>query len=127
MKRWLILAVLCFSVNANASKNEGTVGFLVTACSLDKAEGVNQIFDQGYCVGSITASLKYLLIIERYGKSFSLPKNINVKQLMAVFLKWANQHPELWHKSDHLGMIQAVINNFPELTKSKNKAKGVLK
>ena len=114
MKHWMVTIFLLASFSVNAATNVGTIGYLASACSIEIPDDVIKAYDQGYCYGALNTSLRYISVIEPLVNSFSLPENITIGQLKAVFLKWANQNPELWHKSDHIGMTQAVLSAFPK-------------
>ena len=40
-------------------------------------------------------------------------KNVEADQLTAVFLKWAKDHPEQWHKHAYEGVIESWREAFP--------------
>jgi hypothetical protein len=116
VKFLLVTAFMFFGYLGNATADVGevgSVGYLLKVCKIEQPQDIESIWDQGYCYGTITASMRYLLILERYeNSSFDMPDEIKIGQLQAIFVKWAQEHPEAWHKADHIGMLQAVVSVF---------------
>jgi len=112
----LFISMLISTFSYSEEKlNMGTVGWLVNACNpLSNDANLQQAYDIGYCHGAIGNSIGYLYVIQsdpKYG--IEIPNNINVKQLKAVFTKWAKNNPEKWHVEEHIGIILASKEAFP--------------
>jgi hypothetical protein len=116
MKTVVIIATLLsltLAKTALAAPQDTTVGGLLKACEAELEADYEKIWDNAFCLGTMTTSLQYLFILERDSKSFYLPEDITMGQLNAIFVKWAKGNPEKWHKASHIGMIKAVIEAFP--------------
>jgi Rap1a immunity proteins len=113
MKRWIAITALLVCFNANAETKAGTVGALLEACLVDELTTIDKSYNQGFCIGTFLASLRYLLVIQERDTNYFIPNEVTTGQLKAVFIKWAKEHPEQWHEASHVGVVQAVMQNFP--------------
>ncbi len=108
----ITLVIFSFQVQAI---NDDTVGGLLKNCEVIDLANSNDAWSQGYCFGLFSASMEYLAIIEGNNSNsrFALPKELNVGQLIAVYVKWAKNNPEMWHMGSHFGVVESVIEYFP--------------
>ena len=45
--------------------------------------------------------------------AFCIPENALMGQVVAVYIKWADDHPEKWHRPRIITMLQAMHQRFP--------------
>jgi hypothetical protein len=76
-----------------------------------------EIANAGHCIGYFSGWLHAAgVLAERDKVKFCLPQEdhkTTAGQLIAVFLKWAKAHPELWHHHMAQGPITALLRTFP--------------
>ena len=113
----------------------GVAVFLLFSCSvaragadsgselLSKCKVQTASFDMGYCAGFISAVLDTLNMWEAsdvYEKRthdkdvrFCLPAEVTNGQIILVFVKYMEDHPEQLHKPANLLLVEALRKAFP--------------
>ncbi len=115
--RWTLAAVILASVlwaKIGLAAEERTIGALVADCrwavERDRAD-----YSSGRCMGYIGATADMGFILEYVDKAtpFCIPNGASFKQLVAVFVRWADAHPERWHEPMVMGPMDAFREAFP--------------
>lgn len=136
-----ILAVLALLLASGTSQAEMTIGGLAELCSPDGIDlpdveppkspgealgqelgkklvgGMSQVMCMGYIQGledgaafmdeAIPADVR-----AAYQKSCDGPEGVTRKQDVAIFLKWAEDHPEHWHEPAAFGWFESGYEAF---------------
>ena len=110
--RWLMiaLALLISSPVVAQDEDRATIGWLLRECESENF--LNSGFCLGYLQGLRDGATVY--ITAQYADmGFCIPLGVTLGQAQAVFIKWAKNNPEQWHRRMHLGPISAWIEAFP--------------
>lgn len=112
--------VLCFiflfvPFSANA---DGTVLDLIRTCrgNIEKPE---EAVGVTYCAGFLSGINELHTVYSddklKFGIKFYCPPQIGLQneQLVKIFIKWADEHPEDLHQRASLGFLSAMKNAFP--------------
>lgn len=129
----LFLAVVClFALNTNGgAATLDTVGGLAEACrNVEAAPDPHPTFpevclksEQAFaCMGFFKGLDEYQNIRVHYAKSspfipfeslYCLPRGVSYEQMVKVFLKWAEEHPEKLHMRAADAVLAALVRAFP--------------
>jgi hypothetical protein len=112
----LLSLFLCATVHATTTGEE----------LLQKCKGIASkptVYESGFCAGYISATIETLSMWETsdfYSKrtheqdaKFCFPDNVDNGQILLVFIKYLEDHPEELHKPANLLFVQAMRKAFP--------------
>lgn len=113
----LLSLLVCGTVRAQAASGEEL---------LKKCKGIESkptAYDNGFCAGFITATIDTLRMWEvsdyvakrTHDKDmkFCFPDNVDNGQILLVFVKYLEDHPEELHKAATLLFVEAMGRAFP--------------
>lgn len=119
MKRLLILASLALASHAQADDGMST-GSMLTGCkaalhSFESQEIRGSQFDMGKCLGFISGARDMLAVWKESQPTVAIcqPQKAQTIQIVRVFVKWADDHPESHHEIALLSFIQSMREAFP--------------
>jgi hypothetical protein len=69
---------------------------------------IPQAYEAGFCEGFIAG-----LALGEHPPSRCLPPEVGLPQMEAVYMHWADQHPEQWHLPGNATVILALAEAFP--------------
>lgn len=104
-----VLAAACLLSPCLNAATMGSTEYLLRSCET-KSEFC-PVYIRGFMEGLTTAWFWD-------EKGICLPESITTKQAMAVFVKWANEHPEKWNQRDGISLGEAMIESFPCIASS---------
>jgi hypothetical protein len=123
MTRILALLVLVGCTFAHAQTQQLSpaewTSLLIQNCKLLNDKGPtdeSQLMSSGYCMGYITGfmdGLRALDTVYRQPTPYCVPASVTTGQLIKVFLKYTDDHPEKLHYDSSMLMLAAITNAFP--------------
>lgn len=119
MRTLAIAALLLVLGDANAvdgmSTGEMMAGCKDTVASYDTKKLVGDQFEVGKCMGFISASRDMVSVWRASSPSVGIciPQPAQTIQIIRVFVKWAENHPEQHHERALLSFITSMREAFP--------------
>lgn len=107
------------TVSANASE---TIIDLVRKCKAANSEKADSVVNSVYCAGYLGGMhemhMWYILanggVNEDKAQFYCAPENgLQNEQLMKIFIKWSDEHPDKLHEPAGLGFAKAMRDAFP--------------
>jgi hypothetical protein len=129
-KSALVFAVLASGGAMADATPRTTIGDLAHACQVHEAakqSGVPPSLESGYCIGYIVGVIDGSALTAAFGaagegseatwsdtqSAWCMPESVGAHQYLAVFNKWASEHPELWHEPRIVGVATAFREAWP--------------
>ena len=121
----VILLSLAFGVPAHAQSETGSDLLMKCKTFLNKvdrtSEGPGTAFDIGFCAGFIGGVLSGAEVWEvtdkirkqTYPMAFCRPENANNGEIIRVFVKYLEDHPERLHEPAGLLLLTSLSTAFP--------------
>lgn len=133
MKRPLLAfaLLLCATAGFGGEKQDYSGNTVLAKCktALRSLDGKSESsFDRGYCIGWINAAISAYPIVRYYADHLPLssdlrciPEEVTNQQIVQVFVKWMEAHPEKLHL-DPFGLFSAAMEEaFPCESSSRTK------
>ena len=118
MRKSLVVMILILSVQPGISKAEfGDGNHMLKACvaSIASIEGrdSNPVL-AAQCLGFVHAA-KSILAFWEYDETgyVCIPESVSNGQVIRVYVKWMNEHPETLHELDAFLFFSAMRESFP--------------
>ena len=118
MRKLLLAIVLSVSMQPGASRAEfGDGNHMLKACVASiaaiESRDSNPVL-AGQCLGFVHAA-KSILAFWEYDETgyVCIPESVSNGQVIRVYVKWLNEHPERLHELDALLFITAMQESFP--------------
>lgn len=115
---------------ATETKSRTSTGDLLEACKAHEASkqtGRSTPFESGCCIGYLVgfmdghdgaSAFSSLVAAQDKPKPiiWGVPHEagkVQIGQVIAVFIKWAEAHPERWHENRAIGLVDALREAWP--------------